>query len=144
LARLAEALAGIPCQSAVIDAELVFPAANGVPDFAGLRTAFAGSRQYELAVFAFDLMHRDGADLTGLPLADRRRRLERLLAQSQVSCLHLVRCFAALFIGVDRHGLEGSFRSDRRQHTDRDPRAIGSRSKLQDGAANQERWRLFE
>ena len=30
LARLAEALTGIPCQSAVIDAELVFPGASGV------------------------------------------------------------------------------------------------------------------
>jgi len=71
----------------VIDAELVFPGASGVPDFGGLRTAFGVGRQDELAVFAFDLMHRDGDDLTGLPLSERRKRLERLLVQSDVPCL---------------------------------------------------------
>jgi bifunctional non-homologous end joining protein LigD len=111
LARLAEALAGIPCKAAVIDTELVFPAADGVPDFAGLQIALGG-RQDELAVFAFDLMHRDGADLIALPLAERRRRLERLLAQSEVSCLHVVRSFddgAALFIAAERHGMRHRF-----------------------------------
>jgi bifunctional non-homologous end joining protein LigD len=35
LAALAEALAGTPSRSAILDAELVFPAANGAPDFGG-------------------------------------------------------------------------------------------------------------
>ena len=81
LARLAEALMGIPCQSAVIDAELVFPGTGGVPDFGGLRTALGTREQDELAVFAFDLMHCDGVDLTALPLADRRRRLRTIARQ---------------------------------------------------------------
>jgi ATP-dependent DNA ligase len=47
-------------------------------------------RQHELAVLAFDLLHRDGRDLTGLPLVERRRRLERLHTRSDVPCLYLV------------------------------------------------------
>jgi bifunctional non-homologous end joining protein LigD len=148
LARLAEALTGIPCQSAVIDAELIFPAANGVPDFAGLQKGFGGSRQDELAAFAFDLIHRDGTDLTGLPLAERRRRLERLLGQSAVSCLHLVRCFddgAALFIAAEHHGLEGIV--SKRQASPYSSGPSRDWVKIKTAAwraANRERWRLFE
>jgi bifunctional non-homologous end joining protein LigD len=148
LARLAEALTRFPCQSAVIDAELVFPAATGAPDVAGLRAAFVGGRQDELAVFAFDLMHRDGADLTDLPLAERRRRLERLLAHSEVSCLHLVRCFedgAALFIAAEQHGFEGIVSkrqaSPYRSGPSRDWVKVKTAAWR---AANRERWRMFE
>ena len=42
LTLLAEALAAIPCQSAVIDAELVFPTSKGHPDFLALRAAIGG------------------------------------------------------------------------------------------------------
>jgi bifunctional non-homologous end joining protein LigD len=147
VARLAEALTGIPCKSAVIDAELVFPAANGAPDFAGLRTALSGP-QDELAVFAFDLMHRDGADLTTLPLAERRRRLERLLVRSEVSCLHLVRCFddgAALFIAAERHGLEGIVSKRQASAYSSGPSRDWVKIKTAGWrAANRERWRLFQ
>jgi bifunctional non-homologous end joining protein LigD len=148
LARVAQAMAGIPCQSAVIDAELVFPSASGVPDFAGLRTALGAGRQDELAVFAFDLMHRDGDDLIGLPLTERRNRLERLLAQSDVPCLHLLRCFddgAALFIAVQRHGLEGIVSKRKasayRSGASRDWVKVKTATWRE---ANRERWRLFE
>ena len=44
LARLADALTGLPSRSAVIDAEPAFPGASGVPDFeaCGLPSASAG------------------------------------------------------------------------------------------------------
>ena len=61
LAGLAQALEGIPERSAVIDAELVsLEAVTGRPDFAGLQSAIRSGRHDELAVFAFDLLHRDG------------------------------------------------------------------------------------
>jgi bifunctional non-homologous end joining protein LigD len=81
LATLAEALAHIPCRSAVLDAELCLLAGDGVPSFAGLQAAFSSRRRDELVVYAFDLLHRDGADLRRLPLTERRRRLERLMAR---------------------------------------------------------------
>lgn len=71
LARLAEALKAIPCRSAVIDGELVLPDMRGTPDFTGLAVALK-KRQHELAVYAFDLLHRDGRDLRPLPLIERR------------------------------------------------------------------------
>jgi bifunctional non-homologous end joining protein LigD len=67
LAALADALTGIAARSAVIDAQLCFPGADGVPDFAALQAALGSGRQHELAVFAFDLMYRDGIDLCALP-----------------------------------------------------------------------------
>jgi bifunctional non-homologous end joining protein LigD len=109
LASLAEALKGIPCRSAVIDCELVLPAGDGTPDFTGLASALR-SRKHELAVYAFDLLHRDGRDLRPLPLAEHRRRLERMLARSDVPCLRLVECFddgVKLLEGAERLQLEG-------------------------------------
>jgi bifunctional non-homologous end joining protein LigD len=62
LVTVADALKGIACRSAIIDGELVLPDAEGRPDFAGLHRGWrsAGAR---LAVFAFDLLHRDGKEL---------------------------------------------------------------------------------
>ena len=63
LARVAEALKALPCRSAVIDAEICFPAASGAPDFRGLQAALGAKRQHELLLFAFNLLRRDGMDL---------------------------------------------------------------------------------
>jgi bifunctional non-homologous end joining protein LigD len=107
---LAEALADIPCRSAVIDGELCFRTGIGARDFAGLQLALSSRQHHKLTVFAFDLLHRDGADLRQLPLTERRRRLERLLARSDVPCLRLVAAFDDgkwLFAEAERRELEG-------------------------------------
>ena len=109
LATIAEALQGIACRSAIIDAELVLPDAEGRPDFRGLHRGWR-SAGAQLAVFAFDLLHRDGKDLRALPLMERRRRLTRLLARSDVPCLYLVETFEdgdALLRQCEALGLEG-------------------------------------
>jgi ATP-dependent DNA ligase len=72
LARLVEDLTFLPCRSAILDAELCFPTPSGAPDFYGLSCAIGAGRQQELAIFAFDLLHRDGADLRPLRLIDRQ------------------------------------------------------------------------
>jgi bifunctional non-homologous end joining protein LigD len=110
LAGLAEALASIPCQSAVIDGELIFPTSEGHPDFRRLQTAMASDRQHELAVFAFDLMHYDGEDIRSLHLIERRLQLTELMLRSDVHCLHLVQAFddgVKLLVAAEEHGLEG-------------------------------------
>jgi bifunctional non-homologous end joining protein LigD len=146
LAHMAEALMGIPCRSAVIDAELVLPAGDGTPNFTGLASALR-SRKHELAVYAFDLLHRDGADLRSLPLTERRRRLERLLARSDVPCLRLVESFndgQELLEGAERLQLEGIV-SKRRAA----PYRSGDCSdwvKVKTAhrrATHRERWRMF-
>jgi ATP-dependent DNA ligase len=70
----------------------------------------SSDRQHELAVFAFDLLHYDGADLRPVPLIERRLQLTELLARSSVHCLHLVQAFddgAKLLEAAERRGLEG-------------------------------------
>ena len=56
LATVADALAGLACRSAVIDAELCFLTGIGAPDFAGLQLALRSRQHHKLTIFAFDLL----------------------------------------------------------------------------------------
>jgi bifunctional non-homologous end joining protein LigD len=146
LARMAEALQAIPCRSAVIDGELVLPDKRGTPDFTGLAAALR-KRQHELAVYAFDLLHRDGRDLRPLPLLERRRRLERLLSRAEIPCLHLVECFddgAELLAAAEDLELEGIV-SKRlgAPYRSGDCRDWVKVKTAHWRNANQERWRAF-
>ena len=147
LPKLAEALQSLPCRFAVLDGELCLPDSSGAPDFHGLQAALK-SRQHDLAVFAFDLLHRDGASLTGLPLIERRRRLVRLIARAEIRCLHLVETFedgAALLAAAERHGLEGIVSKRRvtpyRSGPSRDWLKVKTAAWRE---ANRERWRAFQ
>jgi bifunctional non-homologous end joining protein LigD len=148
LASLAEALAGIRCRSAVIDAGLVFPAADGRPDFYSLQSAMAPDRQHDLAVFAFDLLHHNGEDLRPLALIDRRLQLTELVARSNVRCLHLVWGFddgAKLLKAAERHGLEGIVSKRQASAYSSGPSRDWVKIKSAGWrAANRERWRQFE
>ncbi|MDR6626834.1 DNA ligase D [Caulobacter segnis] len=64
---------------ALIDGEVVALDADGSPSFAGLQAALAEEETDDLIFFAFDLLHVDGEDLTGLPLSERKARLKALL-----------------------------------------------------------------
>ena len=149
LAVLADALRTIPTHSAILDAELVFPGADGVPNFAALRWAMRKQRAHELAVYAFDLLHLSGEDLKPLPLSGRRRRLKQLIKQAnKVPCLYLVGAFVdgqALLEVAEQNGLEGvvSKRRDApyRSGECRDWVKVKTVAWRE---ANQERWRLFE
>ncbi len=68
----------LPCEVALIDGEVV---AAGVATigFSELQTWLKHGGA--LGFVAFDLLHLDGRDLTGLPLIDRKMALERLLAK---------------------------------------------------------------
>ena len=71
-----------PERPAIIDCELVVP-----PNFYKLLASRADAS--ELCLWAFDLLHLNGADLRDEPLAKRRAKLE---------CLH--ECPAVLFSGA--------------------------------------------
>jgi ATP-dependent DNA ligase len=149
LSPVSEALRAIPCRSAILDAELCFLSVVGMPDFYGLSAAIRRRRQPRgLAVYAFDLLHRDGRDLRPLPLTKRRRRLERLMARSDVPCLRLVETFAngkRLLDIAERLHLEGivSKRKASRYHSgpSREWRIMKTKTWRE---FNRERWRLFE
>jgi bifunctional non-homologous end joining protein LigD len=148
LAALAEDLRGVPAHSAVVDAELCFPVPDGAPDFLRLLKSAFGSQGSELVVYAFDLMHLNGRDLTPLPLIERRELLERLLSRARVDCLYLVDSFTngqKLFEAAELHGLEGVV--SKRKTAPYRSGECDDWLKVKTTAwreANRERWRLFE
>jgi bifunctional non-homologous end joining protein LigD len=76
---LARALAALPAESALIDGELVALAADGTTSFGELQDAIARGDTGGLVFFAFDLLYRDGYDLTGAALEDRKTALAAIV-----------------------------------------------------------------
>jgi ATP-dependent DNA ligase len=61
-------------------------------------------------LYGFDLLELDGEDLRGLPLADRKKRLARLLGRRRIGIVlsdHTDQNGALLFMHTCRMGLEG-------------------------------------
>ncbi len=93
--------------TAVVDGEIVAVDAQGRPSFQALqhRGAHPG---HAVVFYAFDLLHLDGRDLTGLPLAGRRQLLPGVLAASGVLLSQeLPGTAAQVAAAVQRLGLEG-------------------------------------
>ncbi|WP_346618832.1 non-homologous end-joining DNA ligase [Blastococcus montanus] len=84
--ELAALPAGVGGRRTVVDGEIVAMDAAGRPDFGALQNRMhrTGPEVPRLAAarpvtyLVFDLLAHDGADLTGLPYAERRERLEAL------------------------------------------------------------------
>lgn len=74
---IADAAAALPCDSALIDCEIVALDAAGKPSFGTLQNALKEGGP--LLAFAFDLLEIDGEDIAGLPLVERKARLAHLL-----------------------------------------------------------------
>jgi DNA ligase D-like protein (predicted ligase) len=70
-------------KQAVVDGEIVAVDANGRPSFQALqhRAAHPG---HAIVFYAFDLLHLNGADLTGEPLRERRAKLAGVLDDSGI------------------------------------------------------------
>jgi bifunctional non-homologous end joining protein LigD len=68
----------------LIDGEVVALAHNDIPSFAALQAALAEESSEDLIFFAFDLLFRGREDLRRLPLHERKRRLEKLLADAGI------------------------------------------------------------
>jgi bifunctional non-homologous end joining protein LigD len=77
---LADRLAKLPVKSAILDGELVALRPDGITNFADLQDAISAERTDRLTYFAFDLLYRDGYDLTGVKLADRKVALAELVS----------------------------------------------------------------
>ncbi len=76
---LARRLAELPVDTALIDGELVHLEPEGTTSFAGLQDAISSGRTDALNFFAFDLLYRDGWDLTGAGLEDRKAALAEII-----------------------------------------------------------------
>jgi len=77
---VADAARDLPASKALLDGEVVILQPDGTSSFQALQNALADGRQGDLVYFAFDLLHLDGYDLRGAPLAARKAALEALLA----------------------------------------------------------------
>jgi bifunctional non-homologous end joining protein LigD len=77
---LAQAFRAVPCEQALIDGEILVQDAHGLSSFSALQDALSEGKTGALIFFAFDLIHLDGYELTDVPLIERKRVLEALLA----------------------------------------------------------------
>jgi ATP-dependent DNA ligase len=91
-----EMLAGVSDKHFLLDGELIIPVGDALSfDALQLRLHPAESRVRKLAaehpaeLMLFDALELDGKDLTGEPLASRRKALERFFARNHAPRLHL-------------------------------------------------------
>lgn len=110
--RIAEALATLPCGTALIDGEVVALGENGISSFSALQAALSEGKTANLVFFAFDLLHLDGENLQSEPLLARKERLEELLkAAGRDSSLryseHFIEPGQTMLRHACRMGLEG-------------------------------------
>jgi len=67
-------------KSAYLDGELCGVDDTALPSFAQTQAATDGEHEVRLVYYAFDLLHLDGRDVSGLPLIERKALLEPLVA----------------------------------------------------------------
>jgi bifunctional non-homologous end joining protein LigD len=111
---VARAVAGLDVETAVLDGEVVAFEPSGRTSFRRLQQNRDGDSDSGLAFVVFDLLFHDGHDLCGLPLADRRARLERIVGGAPWRTRRIIRVSEslsgsgpALLREVCRRGLEG-------------------------------------
>ena len=74
------ALQALPVGTALIDGELVVETATGASDFSALQADLSEGRSDRFVFYVFDLLYLDGYDLRELPLSERKRVLEPVVA----------------------------------------------------------------
>ncbi|HEY3317601.1 MAG TPA: DNA ligase D [Coriobacteriia bacterium] len=79
---IAEELAKLPVRSAMLDGEVVVQLENGRTDFQSLQYDLGSGKTGRLLYYVFDLLYLDEYDLTGVPLAQRKKALKLLLARA--------------------------------------------------------------
>lgn len=104
------ALQALPVGTALIDGELVVETATGASDFSALQADLSEGRSDRFVFYVFDLLYLDGYDLRELPLSERKRVLEAVVAGSDPHIRlsqHFVENGDIVFRHASRLGLEG-------------------------------------
>jgi bifunctional non-homologous end joining protein LigD len=73
----------IKAGSAIIDGEVVVPAANGATDFSVLQNELKGTST-RIVLGAFDLFYLNGRDIRKVPLFERKAELKKIIAGTDV------------------------------------------------------------
>ena len=105
---IAAALGALKCRQAYLDGELCAVRPDGTTSFANLQGH--GQTPAALVYFAFDLLHLDGKDLTGLPLLERKAKLETLLRAAPPGISfssHMIGDGARVYAEAEKQSLEG-------------------------------------
>jgi bifunctional non-homologous end joining protein LigD len=77
---LKKALEALPVVTAFLDGEVVVETEKGTPSFGELQVDLSEGRSDRFRYYLFDLSHLDGADLSRVPLIERKRVLADLLS----------------------------------------------------------------
>jgi bifunctional non-homologous end joining protein LigD len=81
--KIADEAWHINAGSAIIDGEVVVPAADGTTDFSVLQNELKG-HSTKIVMVAFDLLYLNGYDLRKLPLIERKAHLKKLIADTNI------------------------------------------------------------
>ncbi|HTE34903.1 MAG TPA: non-homologous end-joining DNA ligase [Reyranella sp.] len=73
----------IKASSAIIDGEIVVPAADGTTDFSVLQNELKGSSK-AIVLVAFDLLYLNGRDIRNEPLVRRKAELKKIIGGTDV------------------------------------------------------------
>jgi bifunctional non-homologous end joining protein LigD len=107
---IVRAASSLRCQSAIIDGEAIVQDGTGASDLDSLNAAMRW-RPENIILYAFDLMHLDGADLRRETLSLRRSVLKVLVGNHDESRIQFSEAFvgegAVLFKACAEHGFEG-------------------------------------
>ena len=109
--NVAEAVAELPADTALIDGEIVVENERGIANFSLLQADLRDDRSDRFVYYVFDLLHRDGRDLSALPLVERKAELEDLVGKDRTGVIRYSEHFAedgsAMLRSACSLGLEG-------------------------------------
>jgi bifunctional non-homologous end joining protein LigD len=97
----------IAAGSAIIDGEVVIPAADGTTDFSVLQNELKG-KSTRIVLVAFDLLHLNGYDLRKLPPYERKALLKKTINDTDIQLSESFEIDGAeIFTHACKVGLEG-------------------------------------
>jgi bifunctional non-homologous end joining protein LigD len=104
----------IKAGSAIIDGEIVVPAADGTTDFSVLQNELKG-RSSSIVLVGFDLLYLNGRDLRKLPLFQRKAEPKKIIAGTDLQFSESFEIEGrAMFEHASKLGLEGVVSKARR------------------------------
>jgi bifunctional non-homologous end joining protein LigD len=107
LRKIADDAWHVAARSAIIDGEVVVPAADGSTDFSVLQKELKG-QSTKIALVAFDLLYLNGQDLRKLPLVERKAQLKRIIQHTDIQFSDSFEVDGAkVFAHACKVGLEG-------------------------------------
>ena len=111
--QVADAVAGLPARTAMLDGEVAVLLPGGTTSFQALQNLGEAPEHGELVYMVFDLLHLDGYDLTDARLEDRKAALASLVAAGGRGGVvrysdHVIGSGPDFFAQACRLGLEGA------------------------------------